>query len=229
MTARPTSPGAIADRMLSAAPLRQFVLVSEGVDPYEVAADIQTALAARHATACWLHARDTLERVERFALDHDDHPLVVTTASRDWSVFGLDRAWANRQGSIVFVLAAGHSQHVPAQVSTLLRPGFLVRRNPLFANRDAARQVAMKVRDAMCVLVGDPISVMKIVTKDAGILGERINWGGSALEVADRVIDESLKYDRLEVLLQRIETLYPSPEVRELLRDVRKLTLQHDG
>lgn len=214
--------------MLSAAPLRQFVLVSPDVDPYEVAADIQTALAMRHATSCWLHARDTLDRVSRFALDHDDHPLVVTTTSRDWSVFELDRAWVDRRGSIVFVLAMGHSQHVPAQVSTLLRPGFLVRRNPLFTNREAARQVAIRVRGVMSLLLGDPMSGMKRVTKDAGLLAERIDWSGSAIEVAERVIEESLKYDRLEPLLRRIEAEYSQPTVRELLREVRNLTLRSE-
>ncbi len=56
----------------------------------------------------------------------------------------------------------------------------------------------------------------------------RIDWDGPALVVAERVIDESLKYDRLEVLLQCIETQYPQQDVRDLLREVRAVTLRGD-
>ena len=175
-----------------------------------------------------MHARDGLERVGRFSLDHGDHPLVVTTEARDWSVFELDRAWASREGSIVFVLSEGHTQHVPAQVSTLLSPGFLVRRSPLFINQEAARELATRVREVMGLLLGDPNDAMKRAAKDAGLRCERIDWGGAALDIADRVVEEALKYDRLDALLRRLEVLYPIEEVRVLLRELRRISYRDE-
>lgn len=207
--------------MLSKPPHFMTVQVGDGLDPRNVAASIQTCLAAERVTACWLHVHENLAPVLHFACRHREVPLVVTTAGSDWAAFERDRGWCERTGSIAFVLPGHALALVPPQVGTMLRPGaVIVRRNLMVANRDEANRLAMETRELL-VRLSLPLDECKIVATDVGVATERVPWNKSDEAVVFELLQETLRSDLLDQFVFRLYERRGNEELAALFRVIR--------
>lgn len=219
---RPLRSVEIAREMLTS-PCPRTVQVGDGLEPRDVAASIQTSLSSQHVYACWLHARERFDVVLRFACNHQEVPLVVTTDQPDWRGLERDRAWHRRRASIAFVLPRALLPTIPPQVDTMLKPGSVVVRCVLAIHKPIeARKLATQTRKLMMRLALS-LPEIKIVATDTYLPIERVSWAGSVETIALDLLDLILQCDKLEEFVQHLHTRHEHEEVATLLRVIRDL------
>lgn len=214
-----TRPHDIARRMLEGG---TFLLVRTGkrVEPRDVAAEIHVHLSTLCPSACWLHELHDLRRVFRFAVDHPELPMVVTTSTSDWTPLDHDRSWKDRDGSITFVMPSPMQPSPPAQVATLFVAPILVRRNPFFDGDERLRDLSRRVEAQLTRLVDD-VARLQHLADHAGIDLTRIDPSGGAELVAHRILRESLRCDRLDAITHCLVDRYDQEVTRALHAEVR--------
>lgn len=208
---------------------RILVRVGERVDHREVAAGIHASLASLVTHACWIHAQDDLSIAFRFAVEHRDLPLIVTTSSGDWSAFENDRAWNQRSASSVFVVPSTALQRIPPQVSRLLGTSLLVRRNPAIEHDEELRPLRARARVMLANCIGDDIRIRKCFAEDVGLDHKRIDLSGPALAAALELINESVLHDQFEELVAYLDQQYSHADTNELTHEVRRLYQRLEG
>lgn len=197
-----------------------IVHVDARLNPKAVAASVQSSLAEQHPKACWIHAQDDLEPVLRFAQDHEEHPLVVTTETIEWSPLEFSRNWIRREGSIAFVLMEGRVPDLPPQVSRVLVPHSVSRRHLLLAPQDLLHPLVTSARTLMARLSSD-VDELRLVATNVGVCWERIKASGSVEIVAMHIVDEALRSDLLPELVEHIHLRYrDNDSIAMLLGDV---------
>ncbi len=224
---RASSSTKIARRMLDE-PTLTLVRVGDRVDHRDVAAGIHATLTERAPRSCWIHASDDLSTAFRFAVDQPDHPLLVTTATRDWSLFENDRAWSTRTAPAAFVVPSRALEHVPPQVMSLLGTPLLVRRNPVFELDDELRPLTLNAHDLMKDLLDDARTLEQLAFQ-VGIEWARIDASGATEAIALSVVKEARRCDLLDVLVERLHHRYQREDTRSLNDRVRRFYQRLEG
>lgn len=222
------SAATVAQRMLGGRPVLLLMRADSSSTARRFAASLHGELVDACQRSCWLHAEDDLAPAFRLATELPDHPLVVTTSTSEWSAFEDDRIWSERQASLVFVLAEGVVPRVPPQVACLLSMCRVSRRLRGPSIDPLPRPLLTECSRMLSNLLDDT-RVLEMFAFAVGVEWSRINSGGAAEVVAFDIVQEAVRCDLLDRVVEELHRRYPRADTDDLRRRVFALCYGADG